>query len=84
MRKHDEIALFASLRCHRDKAGAAALSPTVDQIARQLGIPVKRAMGLAEKWYRKGWVECGVNIRWCWFTSTAPTALLVVGERYDA
>lgn len=75
MRKLDEIRLYAAVRYSRD---AGILQP-VDEIAKHLGIPEKRALSLAEKWNDKGWVECGLHIRWCWFTDKAPRALLEWG-----
>ena len=63
--KEDEKRLLLELAARRP--GPGAISGLA--IARELGIPDKRAMYLFEyKWDRKGWWEWGVSGSGGWFT----------------
>ncbi len=42
--------------------------PYVRQLVRDLGMNEKRAAYILEKWYGKGWYECGVSIMAGWLT----------------
>lgn len=80
MRKIDEIALYAAVREERGTQpwGKEHARP-VDEIAIGLGIPVKRALALLDKWDDKGWWDFGVSLRYGWMTKTAPQSLKVWG-----
>lgn len=72
--KADEIAFYAALRAMAPGAygaGAPGLL-AIEEQARRLGIPEKRAFGLVEKWCRKNWWDYGVSLRGGWFTPEAP------------
>jgi hypothetical protein len=77
-RKLEEIALYAALRA---LAPGAYMNPGIEAIedqARRLGVPEKRAFCWVEKWCCKGWWDYGVSLRGGWFTPEAPPSL---GER---
>lgn len=42
--------------------------PYPREIAMELGIPVKRASYICEKWTKKGWYDYGVNVLAGWLT----------------
>lgn len=48
-------------------------APPLDDIATQIGMHPKRAIGIGEKWSRKGWWDYGVTVRFGWLTPTGYT-----------
>jgi hypothetical protein len=43
-------------------------APFLDELAQQIGMHPKRAIGIAEKWTRRNWWDCGVSTRAGWLT----------------
>ena len=74
MRKPDEIALYAYMRCVADSDGTAS----TDEAARALGICSQRAHYLVDKWQGKCWCD-GVGTRFVYFMPNAPAAVLPWG-----
>ncbi len=61
--KDDECCLLTVLR-KRTKFGHVY----VRDLVTELGMNEKRAAYILEKWYDKGWYECGVSIMAGWLT----------------
>lgn len=66
MIKPDERALRQLLRNVRPRPTDE--HPFVDQLAEAIGMPLKRAYYILEKWSKRGEWGCGVSIRGGWFT----------------
>lgn len=77
-RRTDEIALYAALRAEANARGNGQWGgrSTTARIVRLLDIPDGRADYLLEKWYGKGWIECGTSVWSGWFTDAAPQELI--------
>lgn len=76
-RRQDEIDFYAALRARaagNDNHYWGGRSASVAEFTR-LGIPEGRAYYLLEKWYGKGWIECGTWVWGGWFTEDAPEGL---------
>ncbi len=63
MVKPDETKLRELMLCR-----VANTSPPLTELAKQVPMSGKRALSLALKWDRKGWVEYGVSINHAWMT----------------
>lgn len=76
-RKPDEVAFFAALRnrAASDANGYWGGRSGAEAVMQEVGINEKRAFYLLEKWYGKGWIECGTWVWGGWFTETAPQEL---------
>lgn len=83
-RRPDELAFYAELRSaaaafHHDDGrtgtGYWGGATVAKKAAAELGIPENRAFYLLEKWYSKGWLECGMWVWGGWFTEHAPETL---------
>lgn len=64
MIKPDEIKFLRTLQ-HGSKNGNL---PQPRVIAEELNIHPKRAYSILEKWYGKGWIDCGVSPLYGWLT----------------
>ena len=80
-KRDDEIAFYNALRNVRRTVRVTSgynielTSPSALEVARGLGMNLKRAHYLLEKWYDKGWIDCGVSLWRGWFTSTSPSEM---------
>lgn len=82
MRKPDEVALYNALRLltgGEAHYGIARSGRFADEVARDLGIPEKRATFLLDKWSDRGWWDYGVSARTGWFTPEAPQVMTPTG-----
>lgn len=81
-KRQDEVELYRALRqrASSQREGGASVGywggrGDALEVIRQLGINEKRAFYLLEKWYRKGWIDCGTWVWSGWFTAAAPGVL---------
>lgn len=66
MRHPDEVKFLCRLASERPQQ--TMTGPTCDDIATEMGIPIKRAYFLYEKWGRQNIFESGVSDRMGWLT----------------
>ena len=62
MPKEDELKLWKELWKRKDSEE----HPMIVDIGKELNIPEKRVCFIAEKWYKKGLINCGVSARTGW------------------
>lgn len=70
MKKRDEILLWQRFKNTRDQER----SPSIRQLANELGIDEKRAGYLASKWWRGGLLNYGVSVMAPWLTDKGKRA----------
>ncbi len=68
MKPDEKALLMLAAKRHGGAFKVSGAVPFIDAIAAEIGMNEKRAVGLAEKWDRKGWWDSGVTTRSGWFT----------------
>ena len=63
MPKADEIILWRELWIQKKKG---IEHPMIVDIGDMIGIPEKRVCFIAEKWFKKGLINCGISARTGW------------------